>query len=148
MFFFIFIVASCILFHYVNKTNKCTYTSYIVSSLNKTLKSLTCFGLIDHPQGVCSVPRWLLKCNNIRKILVSGTLSHSPFYTSDAPAQICCHTILTSILRILLHFNNQRGTEHTPWGWSIRPKHVGDFNVLLSELTMYEVYVHLLVLLT
>jgi hypothetical protein len=54
---FIFIVAPCILLHYVNKTNKCTFTSYILSSLNKTLRTPTCFGLIDNPQGVRSVPR-------------------------------------------------------------------------------------------
>jgi hypothetical protein len=43
--------------YYINKTNKCTYTSYILSSLNKTLRTPTCFGLIDHLQGVYSVPR-------------------------------------------------------------------------------------------
>jgi hypothetical protein len=103
---------------------------YFLSSLNKTLKTPTCFGLMDHPQGVCSVPRWLLKYKIIiRRILVIGVPQNIGYW---------CATPITNILRIIiLYFNNQRGTEHTPWGCSIRPKHVGVFNVLLSELKKY-----------
>jgi hypothetical protein len=62
--------------------------------------------------------------------------------------KICCHTILTNVLQLFLNFNNQPGTERAPWGWSIGPKHVGDFSVLVNKLKIYKVYVHLLVLLT
>jgi hypothetical protein len=65
-------------YQYVNKTNKCTYTLYILSLFTKTLKSPTCFGLIDHPQGARTVPGWLLKFKNSRKTLVKMVWQHMP----------------------------------------------------------------------
>jgi hypothetical protein len=58
------------------KTNKCTYTLYIISLFTKTLKSPTCFGPKDHPQGAHPVPSWLLKFKISRKTLVKKVWQH------------------------------------------------------------------------
>jgi hypothetical protein len=48
------------------------YTLYIISLFTKTLKSPTCFGPKDHPQGARPVPSWLLKFKISRKTLVKN----------------------------------------------------------------------------